>query len=116
MSMLTRSRLNELRRTALGVAVALWVIVLAYGAGRAAAAGPQWGLSLAEDGAGRVMAAEVTVSGVAGQRMKSGFDIVAIDGLDAHQFLDGVPSAAHEISFRDAAGAVSSVRVEDSSA
>jgi len=110
---MTWSRIFELRRAMLGAAVALWVILLAFAVGRAGITGTQWGLSLSEDAAGRVVAAEVTLSGTAGPRVYPGFEIVDLDGTDPHQFLGASLSSVHEVSFRDANGTLTTLRADE---
>src|SRR3954463_9988734 len=99
---MTWGQLKELRRASLGVVVALWVILLAYAALHAAAAGPQWGFGLGVDTAGRVVATEVATSGAAYPRIDNDYEIVAVDGADPHQFLTASLAGVHEVSYRDA--------------
>src|SRR6185295_17546031 len=109
---MTWSRTKELRRASLGLVVALWVILIAYAAARAATAGPQWGLHLTEDNAGKVVASDVSIFGV-GQTIEQGSEIVAVDGADPHDFLGKPLSEVHDVSFRDATGKLSTIRVDD---
>jgi diguanylate cyclase (GGDEF)-like protein len=95
----------------------MWVILLAFATLRAQADGPRWGMQVALSSDGRPVAASMDPVGSAwagGARPND--EVVTIDGEGASVFVGhALNSAAHELTFRDRAGELRTVRAADMS-
>jgi diguanylate cyclase (GGDEF)-like protein len=104
------------RRTAVGVALGLWIVVLAFTSLRAETAGPHWGVHLATD------ATETTVDAVSYgialvHGVRAGDVVTSIDGGDPSRFagLD-LPSTVQTLEVRSVDGASISLEYKQTSA
>jgi diguanylate cyclase (GGDEF)-like protein len=96
------------KRTAVGVALGLWIVVLAFMSLRAETAGPHWGVHLAartaDDAATHVDAVAYGIALVHGVRADDA--VTSIDGGDASRFAGtDLPSTVQTVEFRSRDGA-----------
>src|SRR5579859_2940692 len=90
------------RRALVGLAPALWIILVIFATVRARADGPHWGVHLARSASGQAVVDAIDPQGMAwGAYLRLDDEVTAVD---SQFFVGDVPSPAHELTFSDATG------------
>src|SRR6266851_4909095 len=109
--MIQRSR-SVSRRAIIGLGLGVWIVLVIVATLHARADGPQWGVTVGTSPAGSPVVAGIDPQGLGwGFGLRPQDELTAVDAEDAAAFVgQDIPSTAVELTFKDATGALRSVR------